>query len=86
LSDAPAIFTSSVWKFLASIIVQSSNFFAVIIVCVASTLGLAQSSSGAQSSGWSQALVALVMRTSAIQWLEEHRIPVSYVAGTSTAG
>ena len=72
-------------------IVQSRNFFAVILVCVASTLGLAQSAPGAAN----HPKVGLVLEgggalglahIGVIQWLEEHRIPVSYVAGTSMGG
>jgi len=87
----PCYFYKSVWKFLASMIVQSRNFFAVILVCVASTLGLAQSAPSAAN----HPKVGLVLEgggalglahIGVIQWLEEHRIPVSYVAGTSMGG
>src|ERR1700755_212928 len=68
--------------------VQSRDLFAVILVCVTSTLGLAQSAPGAAN----HPKVGLVLEgggalglahIGVIQWLEEHRIPVSYVAGTS---
>src|SRR5580765_5589675 len=71
--------------------VQSRNFFAVILVCVASTLGLAQSAPAAAN----HPKVGLVLEgggalglahIGVLQWLEEHRIPVSYVAGTSMGG
>src|ERR1700746_2997428 len=71
--------------------VQSRDLFAVILVCVTSTLGLAQSAPGAAN----HPKVGLVLEgggalglahIGVIQWLEEHRIPVSYVAGTSMGG
>jgi NTE family protein len=72
-------------------IVQSRNLFAVILVCVTSTLGLAQSAPGVAN----HPKVGLVLEgggalglahIGVIQWLEEHRIPVSYIAGTSMGG
>ena len=71
--------------------VQSRDLFAVILVCVTSTLGLAQSAPGAAN----HPKVGLVLEgggalglahIGVIQWLEEHRIPVSYIAGTSMGG
>src|SRR6478672_7564981 len=71
--------------------VQSRNFFAVIVVCFTSTLGLAQSAPGAAN----HPKVGLVLEgggalglahIGVLQWLEEHRIPVDYVAGTSMGG
>src|SRR5258705_5918049 len=65
--------------------------FAVIVVCFTSTLGLAQPTPGAAS----HPKVGLVLEgggalglahIGVIQWLEEHRIPVSYIAGTSMGG
>jgi NTE family protein len=72
-------------------IVQSCSLFTVILVCVTSTLDLAQSAPGAAH----HPKVGLVLEgggalglahIGVIQWLEEHRIPVSYVAGTSMGG
>src|ERR1700739_3696359 len=71
--------------------VQSRDLFAVILVCVTSTLGLAQSAPGAAN----HPKVGLVLEgggalglahIGVINWLEEHRIPVSYIAGTSMGG
>src|SRR4029077_13341541 len=65
--------------------------FAVILVCITSTLGVAQSAPGAAN----HPKVGLVLEgggalglahIGVIQWLEEHRIPVSYIAGTSMGG
>ena len=72
-------------------IFQSHNLFAVILVCVTSTLVSAQSAPGAAN----HPKVGLVLEgggalglahIGVIQWLEEHRIPVSYIAGTSMGG
>src|ERR1700750_1462654 len=71
--------------------VQLRNLFALILVCLTSTLGPAQSAPGAPN----HPKVGLVLEgggalglahIGVIQWLEEHRIPVSYVAGTSMGG
>src|ERR1700750_2126039 len=71
--------------------VQLRNLFALILVCLTSTLGPAQSAPGAPN----HPKIGLVLEgggalglahIGVIQWLEEHRIPVSYVAGTSMGG
>ena len=72
-------------------IFQSRNLFAIILFCVTSTLGLAQSAPGAAN----HPKVGLVLEgggalglahIGVIQWLEEHHVPVSYIAGTSMGG
>jgi NTE family protein len=70
---------------------QLRNLFAVILACVISTLVSAQSAPGVAN----HPKVGLVLEgggalglahIGVIQWLEEHRIPVTYIAGTSMGG
>jgi NTE family protein len=70
---------------------QLRNLFGVILACIISTLVSAQSAPGAAN----HPKVGLVLEgggalglahIGVIQWLEEHRIPVSYIAGTSMGG
>ncbi len=73
-------------------IVQSRTlFFAVILICITSMLVSAQSAPSAES----HRKIGLVLEgggalgfahIGVIQWLEEHHIPVSYIAGTSMGG
>jgi NTE family protein len=72
-------------------ILQLRNLFATILFCVTSTLGSAQSAPRASN----HPKVGLVLEgggalglahIGVIQWLEEHHIPVSYIAGTSMGG
>jgi NTE family protein len=72
-------------------IFQSHNLFAVILVCVTSTRGIAQSAPGAANHPKAGLVLegggALgLAHIGVIQWLEEHHIPVSYIAGTSMGG
>src|SRR5262252_8431811 len=70
---------------------QLRNFLLVALLCVASTVGLTQ---GPQNSE-KQPKLGLVLEgggalglahIGVIQYLEEHRIPVRYIAGTSMGG
>lgn len=70
---------------------QSRNSIALFLICLLSTLGLSQSAPGVPG----HPKVGLVLEgggalglahIGVIQWLEEHRIPVSYIAGTSMGG
>jgi NTE family protein len=70
---------------------QKKSFLALILVCITSIFGLAQNTppSGARPK------IGLVLQgggalglahVGVITWLEEHHIPVAYVAGTSMGG
>jgi NTE family protein len=70
---------------------QLRNLFEIILACVISTLASAQPAPGPAN----HPKVGLVLEgggalglahIGVIQWLEEHRIPVSYIAGTSMGG
>ncbi len=70
--------------------VQSRSLYAVV-VCVTSMFGFAQSAPGTTN----HPKIGLVLEgggalglahIGVIQWLEEHHIPVSYIAGTSMGG
>lgn len=67
------------------------DFLPVVLVCLASTVGLTQESQSAEK----QPQLGLVLEgggalglahIGVIQYLEEHRIPVRYIAGTSMGG
>src|SRR5215469_13500919 len=67
------------------------DFLPVLLVCVASTVGFTQDSTNSEK----QPKLGLVLEgggalglahIGVIQYLEEHRIPVSYIAGTSMGG
>jgi len=72
---------------------QLRSLLALVLVCIISTFGLSQNT---PASGTGQRLkVGLVLQgggalglahVGVITWLEEHRIPVDYVAGTSMGG
>jgi len=72
---------------------QLRSLFALILVCVTSTFGLSQN---APTAGTRQRpTVGLVLQgggalglahVGVITWLEEHHIPVDYIAGTSMGG
>jgi NTE family protein len=69
---------------------QLHDFFTVFLVCLASTIGLTQES---QSSEHPKLALVLegggalgLAHIGVIQYLEEHHIPVSYIAGTSMGG
>jgi NTE family protein len=69
---------------------QRHDFFTVFLVCLASTIGLTQES---QSSEHPKLALVLegggalgLAHIGVIQYLEEHHIPVSYIAGTSMGG
>src|SRR5271165_2116494 len=72
---------------------QLRSFLALILVCITSTFGLGQS---APTAGTGQRpKIGLVLQgggalglahVGVITWLEEHHIPVDYVAGTSMGG
>lgn len=70
---------------------QLRSFLAVFSVCLASTVGLTQESQSSEK----QPKLGLVLEgggalglahIGVIQYLEEHRIPVRYIAGTSMGG
>src|SRR6516164_6959369 len=70
---------------------QPRTLLALVLVCLASTLGLTQNAPTAGN----RPKIGLVLEgggalglahIGVIQYLEEHRIPVSYVAGTSMGG
>lgn len=69
---------------------QLRDFLTVFLVCLASTIGLTQES---QSSEHPKLALVLegggalgLAHIGVIQYLEEHHIPVSYIAGTSMGG
>ena len=69
---------------------QLRDFLIVFLVCLASTIGLTQES---QSSEYPKLALVLegggalgLAHIGVIQYLEEHHIPVSYIAGTSMGG
>src|SRR3954470_15096720 len=70
---------------------QICNFLLVLVVCLPLTRGVAQDSPGPET----HPKLGLVLEgggalglahIGVIQWLEEHHIPVSYIAGTSMGG
>lgn len=70
---------------------QLRSFFVIVLICFASTFALAQD---APNPG-RHAKLGLVLEgggalglahIGVLQWLEEHRVPVNYVAGTSMGG
>src|ERR1700740_2111429 len=70
---------------------QLRTLFALIFICLASTFASAQDAPAAGN----RPKLGLVLEgggalglahIGVIQWLEEHRIPVSYIAGTSMGG
>jgi len=72
---------------------QSRNLVALVLVCITSTFSLSQTASAAGSS--QRPKVGLVLQgggalglahVGVITWLEEHHIPVDYIAGTSMGG
>ena len=90
LSDAPVTFQVRI-RILNPMMVQSHNVYAVVLVYIALTFGFAQSAPGTTN----HPKVGLVLEGGGalglahigiIQWLEEHHIPVSYIAGTSMGG
>ncbi len=72
---------------------QSRNLLALVLVCTTSVCGLSQNPSTAGSS--QRPKLGLVLQgggalglahVGVITWLEEHHIPVDYIAGTSMGG
>jgi len=72
---------------------QPRNLLALVLVCITSTCSLSQTASTAGSSR--RPKVGLVLQgggalglayVGVITWLEEHHIPVDYIAGTSMGG
>ena len=73
------------------VICQPRTLLAVVLVCLASASGLTQEAPTAGN----KPKIGLVLEgggalglahIGVIEWLEEHRIPVSYIAGTSMGG
>jgi len=72
---------------------QPRNLVALVLICVTSICGLSQNASNAASA--QRPKVGLVLQgggalglahVGVITWLEEHHIPVDYIAGTSMGG
>src|ERR1700752_4288698 len=71
-------------------IYQLRNFLTVFLMCLASTFGLTQESQSSETPKLGLVLEgggALgLAHVGVIQYLEEHHIPVNYIAGTSMGG